>query len=103
MKIILDYKYERKLREIERDILDRLRDMGRWMDSNNISNKDIYGIFLYYKYDSIRYMILLQKEDFNEKIELLKKYDYVYRGEIIIKPGRALVDTIGVDIEKYNI
>lgn len=92
-EIILDYKYEKKLREIERDI-----------DSNNFSNKDIYGIFLYYSNnENIRYIILNEEMDFNKKKDLLKKYNYVYRGEIIIKPGRVLVDTLGVDIEKYNL
>jgi hypothetical protein len=92
-EIILNYKHEKRLREI----FDNLY--------NNNKNRNIYGIILYFMFDfdNISYFTLQHKEDFDLKKRLLISNGYEYRGEIYIKPGRVLVDTIDVDIEKYNL
>jgi hypothetical protein len=62
-----------------------------------------YGIYLYYGYKKFGYFYLNDEKDKINKKELLSNNGYVYKGEIINKPGRILVNTLEIETDKYNL
>lgn len=81
---------------------------------NTIKYENLYGIFLFYNHKTwaleLKFYPIFSEDEKNKIINTKDNYvlgirfnDYVYQGEIKLKNNKFVVDTLYIDVKKYNI